>query len=65
MTELYDVILQAELDQLGVANREGGEGGEGEGVKVGGGGEGEGKDNSVWEEQLQQELEDMELQASV
>ena len=61
--EHHDVpCLQAELGQLGVTS-EMGEGGRerGRGEK-GGGGEGKGVDSNVWEEQLQQELQDLELQ---
>lgn len=43
-------IVQAELGQLGVSSRE-----KEEGVK-------EGEESNVWEEQLQQELQDMELE---
>ena len=58
-------LAQAELGQLGVRREEGG--GEGEKKDEGegeGGKEREEVDTSVWEEQLQQELQDLDIEVS-
>ena len=54
--------VQAELGQLGVRREEGGSEGERGEEREGEGERGEEVDTSVWEEQLQKELQDLDIE---